>query len=136
MFGNLEIFQLATGMARHAGARQAKIAANIANADTPGYRAQDIKPFVETYRADPRLDASNGLRATRAGHLDIGGSSPLPRLELAEIDRPSGASPSGNTVSLEQEILQGIEADRAHSRAVTIYETALGILRTSLKPGR
>ena len=41
MFEGLEIFQLAGGVARHAASRQAVVAQNIANADTPGYRARD-----------------------------------------------------------------------------------------------
>lgn len=133
MFGNLEIFQLAHARAKHAGARQAKVAANIANADTPGYRAQDIKPFTETYRADRSGDVSSGLRASRAKHMFNGA---MGNQGMDVIDRPSGASPSGNTVSLETEVLHAIDADRAHSRAVTVYETALSILRSSLRGGR
>jgi hypothetical protein len=39
--------------------------ANVANADTPGYRAGDLRPFAETYRAMPSL----ALRTTRPGHM-------------------------------------------------------------------
>ena len=51
MFEGLEIFQLAGATARHAAARQAVVAQNIANADTPGYRARDVADFAETWRA-------------------------------------------------------------------------------------
>jgi septal ring-binding cell division protein DamX len=40
MFDRLEIFSLASAQARHAAARQAVVAQNIANSDTPGYRAE------------------------------------------------------------------------------------------------
>lgn len=133
MFGKLEIFQLAQMRAQHASARQAKIAANIANADTAGYRATDIKPFMETYRAGQSFDVVDGLRTSRAGHGTAGfGASAMHQV----VDRPSGASPNGNTVSLEFEMLEAIDADRAHNRAVTVYETSLSILRSALKGNR
>lgn len=39
---NLNILQMASQLAAHSSARQAVIAENIAQADTPGYRARDI----------------------------------------------------------------------------------------------
>ena len=41
-------------------------------------------------------------------------------------------SPNGNTVSLETEMLNGVEVAREHSQALAIYKHALGIIRTSL----
>ena len=115
MFDRLEIFTLASAQARHAAARQAVVAQNIANADTPGYRARDVADFSDTLR---RMEM-NG-----AGFEDFA----PPRT----IDADTPASPNGNTVSLELEMLRGIEAQRAHSRALRVYDAALGILRTSL----
>ena len=47
MFEKLEIFRMAHAMSVHAGARQSVVAQNIANADTPGYAARDVRPFKE-----------------------------------------------------------------------------------------
>jgi flagellar basal-body rod protein FlgB len=116
MFDRLEIFALADARARHAAARQATVAQNIANADTPGYRARDINDFAETYR---RMQTDSGFAQ----------ESPLP---VRTIDAGGAASPNGNTVSLELEMLRGIEAQRAHSRALRVYGSAMTILRTSL----
>lgn len=115
MFDRLEIFTLAAAQARHAAARQAVVAQNIANADTPGYRARDITDFDQTWQ---RLQG----RAT-----DPGG--PLP---VRVIDAGTPTSPNGNSVSLELEMLRGIEAQRAHSRALRVYGSAMSILRTSI----
>jgi len=133
LFGRIEIFNLATGLARHASAKQAHVAANMANADTPGYRAQDIKPFSESYNA---TGVSGGLKSTRSGHVLVGDPASSSHLKIESIDRPSGGSPSGNTVSLETEMLEAIDANRKHNRAVTIYQTSLDILRSSLRSGR
>jgi len=115
MFEGLEIFQLAGAQARHAAARQAVVAQNIANSDTPGYRARDVEGFAETWRA-----MSDDARLGRA---------PLP---MRVIDAGTPASPNGNTVSLEFEMLRGIESQRAHDRALRIYGSAMTILRVSI----
>ncbi|ACL59392.1 flagellar basal body rod protein [Methylobacterium nodulans ORS 2060] len=39
------LIDLALREAQHLSARQATVAGNIANADTPGYRARDVVPF-------------------------------------------------------------------------------------------
>ena len=49
MFEKLEITKMAQGFARHAGARQAEIARNMAHADTPGFKARDMPAFAEVY---------------------------------------------------------------------------------------
>ena len=46
------------------------------------------------------------------------------------------ASPNGNTVSLEQEMVRGTQAKSNHDLALTVYKTSLDIIRTSLGRGR
>ena len=124
MYESLDIFRTAAAMARHAGARQAVVAQNFANADTPGYRARSIGPFAETYASD----AGSALRVTRPGHILAQGSGGSARPEMTDEE----GSPNGNTVSLETEMLHGVEVAREHSRALAIYKHALGIIRSSL----
>jgi flagellar basal-body rod protein FlgB len=124
MYESMDIFRTAGAMARHAGARAAVVAENIANADTPGYRARAIGPFAESYQADAGL----ALRATRPGHIQPQPAANDPEAAFTD-DEPS---PNGNSVSLETEMLNGVEVAREHSRALAIYKHALGILRTSL----
>ena len=65
MFDSPEIMRMAHLLASHSAARQAVIAANVANADTPGYLARDIAPFAEIYRPTE----TGALHATRPGHI-------------------------------------------------------------------
>ena len=109
MFENLEIFGLAQARARHAAARQAQVAMNVANADTPGYRTRDVAPFDEVFRDGQTRDGS--IRT-----IDVGGPE----------------SPNGNNVSLEAEMVRAVQAQRDHSRALSVYRSALTVLRTSL----
>lgn len=122
MFQNLNIFQTAMAMARHAGQAQAISAQNIANADTPGYRARQAVPFEQTLRRP--LSAQ---RASRAGHLNGTTGS-----VIANDERRDSQDPNGNTVSLELEMVTAVGAKRQHDRALAIYRNSLNILRTSL----
>jgi len=130
MFTDLNVFQTAHALAVHAGQRQAIIAQNVANADTPGYRARDIAPFADMLTGEGN---TAGMRTSRAGHLNgalvgalVGGPS-------WETTTPTAAAePNGNTVSLEKEMLKGVEIKRQHDLALAIYKSSLNIIRTSL----
>lgn len=126
MFEKLEIFRLSQAMARHAGARQAVIAQNMANADTPGYAAREIAPFQAV------LESNNGgfsPRTTRQSHLNVP-AHPFPvdarERTLAEAD------PNGNSVSVETEMMHAVDVKRQHDRALAIYKSALGIMRAAV----
>ena len=124
MFSKLEVVQTALTMARHAGSRQAVIARNIANADTPGYRAREIAPFKDYVRDGAEL----GLTRTRAGHMAADRSGSTARVTYSDGE----PSPNGNSVSLEQEMVKAVEVERDHNRALTIYRHSLDVLRMSI----
>ncbi|MEL7490446.1 MAG: flagellar basal body protein [Pseudomonadota bacterium] len=111
MFSEIEILKAASSLARYAAQRQALVAENIANADTPGYRARDLEPFGVAF------ERAAGVPATF-------------------VERPSAypgpANPNGNNVSLEDELRRGAENARDHATALAIYGKTLAILRASL----
>lgn len=127
MFEKLEIFRMAHAMATHAGARQNVIARNMANADTPDYVARDIAPFQDVLGSTPGAFSAT---ASRAGHLHgTRGSVAHDVIERAD----ALADPNGNAVSVESEMLHAVDTKRQHDRAVTIYKSALTILRTAVR---
>lgn len=123
MFQNLDVFKTAMAMARHAGMQQAVSAQNIANADTPRYRAHDMPDFREALRSTMLTQ-----RATRVRHLNgsTADAAPAPRERRETVD------PNGNTVSIETEMITAVNAARAHTRALSIYRSNLTLLRASL----
>lgn len=124
MYQNLDVFQMAHAMAVHAGKRQALVAQNVANADTPGYLARDIPDFRSSYSTDPAV----GQRSTRTRHMhgNASGNSADP-YRTREF-----SSPDGNTVSVEQQMLKATETIRQHNRAIAIYKSAMDVLRMNL----
>ncbi len=121
MFEKLELTRMAQAMASHAGARLGVVAANIAHADSPGYKARDLPDFAEAY------GGRNTMRTTRAGHQGEGDATSA----QARIVRGPG-SPNGNTVSLETEMVRGVEVRQQHEMALAVYRVTSEIVRASL----
>ncbi len=129
MFKNLDVFKMSHAMAVHAGQKQAVAAQNVANSDTPGYRALDIQPFAQSYNAQSTGTEGAAQRATRSSHLN---GSTNRTVEETFVDKEAIASPNGNSVSLETEMLKSLDAKRQHDRALAIYKSALTVLRASI----
>jgi flagellar basal-body rod protein FlgB len=77
------------------------LAANLANADTPGYRARDID-FKSALAAAAGTNAPVQLATTRQGHIGTGTAKGLPAAEL-KYRTPLAPSLDGNTVDAQLE---------------------------------
>ncbi|MEO1493681.1 MAG: FlgB family protein [Pseudomonadota bacterium] len=126
MFEELNVIRMASSLARHASARHRVIAENVANADTPGYRARDVQGF-STYVNEPFTP-----RATRAGHVSTPGPTSVRYRSEIVHDQALDASGNGNSVSIERELLKAVESQGQHARAVAIYSTVRDIMRLGL----
>jgi flagellar basal-body rod protein FlgB len=126
MLENLTLLDLASEAARHATVRHRVIAENVANADTPGYRARDIKDFSSTVKE------SFAARATRPGHVGFDDPDRTPQtFELA-----LSPSPNGNTVNIEDQAVRAVQAQGQHALALAVYAKAIDILRLGLGRSR
>ena len=123
MFEKLELTRMAQALAAQSGARMAVIAENVANADTPGYKAKDLPAFSEVYEAE-----GLAMRATRPGHLGAPDQTVVPGPIVAK----GHDSPNGNSVSLEAEMVKSVEARQNHDMALAIYRATSDVIRASL----
>ena len=64
MFEKLEITRMAQALSAHAGARLGLVAQNVANADTPGYKARDLPDFAEVWRGGADLPETGSHTAS------------------------------------------------------------------------
>lgn len=124
MFEKIEMMRMARAMGQHTQARHIEVARNIANADTPGYRARDVQPFADTYR-----QGGGELRVSQARHLDQPGWQPS---GLRTIQAEGPVSPNGNSVSLEEEMVRAAEVKRQYDLSLAIYKSGLDLMRSSL----
>ena len=124
MFEKIEMMRMARALGAHASERHLVVARNIANADTPGFKAADTASFADSYRSAETAT----LRTTDPRHLAAPDWSPLTRQTVDE----TGVSPNGNSVSLEEEMLKAAEVKRGHDLSLGIYSSALDLMRTSI----
>jgi flagellar basal-body rod protein FlgB len=123
MFEKLELTRMAQALAAQSGARMSVIAENVANADTPGYKAKDVPAFAEVFEAE-----GQPMRSTRAGHLGARSSAAAPSPDIAR----GHDAPNGNSVSLEAEMVKSVEARQNHDMALAIYRATSDVIRASL----
>lgn len=129
MIEDLKIFQMASSMARHASARMRVIAENVANADTPGYRARDLQSFSNLVNRDFTPNAS------RPGHVNAANQSQeRTRPDLVFLSHVP--SPNGNSVSIEDQALRAVETQGQHRLARDVYAKSIDIMRLGLGRGR
>lgn len=94
---DIAIFRIGHERARWLAARVAAVASNVANADTPGYRARDIPSFEEVY-GGVRMEAARTSTQHLAPEQAAGESYGIVLRER------SGEKHSGNNVSLDAEM--------------------------------
>lgn len=120
------LFDLASRQAQWLAARQSTISGNIANANTPAYRARDIEPFADV------LDKTKlAMVATNGGHIGLGESRP----ETTKVKKADTWDTvySKNSVSLEQELIKANEIDRQHSLNTTVVKAFHRMLMASVR---
>ena len=121
-----------------AQARQRVLAENVANADTPNFRARDLTPpkfeapgAASAGTAAPLTTVS--LARTADGHIaGIGqGDSPF------RSERSAGyeVRPTGNAVNLEQEMMKVAANQMDYHAVAALYSRSLGLLKTALGKG-
>lgn len=123
---DLNILSLASALAAHASARQRVIAENVANADTPGYRARDVADFAAVLDSQAPFTA----RMTRPEHIPFGADPH--GFEPREQALMGAETPNGNSVSLEDQMMRAASVRQEHDLAMGVYAKSLEILRTAI----
>jgi flagellar basal-body rod protein FlgB len=131
MLSGIDLFRVAGDRMRYLTERQSVIARNIANADTPDFKAQDLAPF--TPAAASR--ASGGtppltLVQTDPAHLQIDEGSGTPATHpLVVTDAAYGEKPNGNTVSVEEQMVKAADVSNAFAMASAAYAKSISIMK-------
>jgi flagellar basal-body rod protein FlgB len=122
----VNIFAVASQHNRWLSIRQSAVAQNIANANTPGYKAVDVEPF------EAALDSTRlAMTKTRAAHLTPSGSS------AADGETVEEASweivHSGNSVNYEQQLMKSGEIGGAYARNTGVMKAFHRMLMASAR---
>lgn len=108
-------------------AKQDVLARNIANADTPDYQAKRVESFASALSRGKK--AGLGLKVAHEKHL---ATAPAGRGVRIERDDAYEASPNGNTVVLEQQMMQIGQASLEHQAATQVYRKTMSLFRVAL----
>ncbi|EKF41563.1 flagellar basal body rod protein FlgB [Nitratireductor indicus] len=101
----INLFDIAAQQAKWLSVRQTTVASNVANVNTPGYKALEVEPFEKV------LDGTRvSLTSTADNHLRIGATN-----AAFAVDSTSDPAvlPSENTVSIEKELVSAGEVRRS-----------------------
>ncbi len=122
---DLPLFSMLKTRMRWLEERQKLLAENVANANTPNYRARDLKQLDFRSELEASLaPASSGLAVTQPGH--IAGSTGTRGFET---------SPSQNSVVLEDEMMKVAQTQLDHQTAISLYQRGIGMIKTALGKG-
>jgi flagellar basal-body rod protein FlgB len=110
--------------------RQNLLSQNVANADVPAYSARDLKPVdFEAVLKNAQKNSAGSLVTTDPHHIGFTTKG----ASFDSVDSPDGAAnPSGNTVSLEQEMIKVSDTQAQFQAATNLYAKALGMMKTAI----
>ncbi|WP_323846745.1 flagellar basal body rod protein FlgB [Microbulbifer magnicolonia] len=114
--------------------RQEVLAGNIANADTPNYKARDFDFSRELARAVKKGGAEGGLAlsTTSSRHLAAGGSGAGSLDLLYRV--PDQPSLDGNTVNMDVERSRFADNTVRYQAALTILNGRIQGLKSAMQP--
>lgn len=122
----IHLFDLAAKQSHWLAVRQNAVSQNIANANTPRYTAVDVEPFEAVVRK-----TTLSLAATAPNHIS---STPAEALTARPRRSDSWSTVhSGNSVSLEQEMLKAGEISRSHAFTTNIVRSFHRMMMTAIK---
>ena len=105
-------------------ARQSLVSSNIANANSPGFKPLDVEPFSSGFRR-----TSITLAATDSHHLSgTAGGAGL----ASERSLPFETKPSGNSLSLEDEMTKLADIQLDYQMATQLYTKSLSLLKMAV----
>lgn len=114
--------------------RQEVLSQNIANADTPKYRAHDLKPFE--FREILRQEKIQlNMDVTSAAHQPGRRKRIRDFAEQAERN-PFETSPNGNSVVIEEQLAKVNENNTKHRLVTQLYKKHLSMITTAVRGQR
>jgi flagellar basal-body rod protein FlgB len=133
----IPLFQMLRGRLSYLSDRQKLIAQNVANADTPGYKPQDLKPFsFQAQMQAQATGAASAMAVTEPGHMlpphASARSSPIKPV----VTKDSETTLDGNSVVLEEEMMKMGQARMDYDAAISFYQQSLNLIRLAARaPG-
>lgn len=124
------LFKMARQQMNWLGERQAILAQNIANANTPSYNARDLKPLDFSRQLEEARSVN--MTATSGSHLQGSVIRPDHKVEELRAREVYETNPDGNGVVMEEQLIKVSDTQMRFQLASNIYQKHQSMLRTAL----
>jgi len=131
---NLTLFKMAMTKMDWASQRQKVLAQNVANADTPDYKAKDLKKVDFRKVLENMNPTPVKVAQTNSAHLP----GTIPQQEAFRSNtpfKPYEESPDANEVTLEDQMEKVGQARADYTTAVSLMEAQLKMFKTAIDKG-
>ncbi|HXB53042.1 MAG TPA: flagellar basal body rod protein FlgB [Rhizomicrobium sp.] len=109
--------------------RQDVLSQNVANADTPGFVARDLKP-LDFEQALSQSGNAATLVTTNTRHIAI---TPSHATKFDDQETPDQeASPNGNSVALEAEMVKVSDTQSQFQAAANLYAKTMSMMKMAI----
>lgn len=128
---DIPIFSMLRTRLQYSQERQRVLSENVANADTPNYRARDLKAptFPDPTKLAPAAVSGVSLARTESGHMaQLGGTSAFSTNRQNSYE----VRPTGTAVNLEDEMIKVADNQMDYQAASALYTRSLGLLKVAL----
>ncbi len=128
-YSNIGIFSMMKTMMAYTHERQDMLSKNIANIDTPGYRAEEMKA-VDFKKIMSAYSRKIEMKTSSAMHQE-------PRFKdqdfrSGELRKPFEATPTENSVVLEEQMAKVADNQMTHSTVTNMYQKMTSMFKTAL----
>ncbi|HIJ39340.1 MAG TPA: flagellar basal body rod protein FlgB, partial [Rhodospirillaceae bacterium] len=118
MLENLTLFAMAQKSMDYLARRQAVLSENVANADTPAYKAKDLAPL--SFK-DVLQQPAAPVRATVTNPKHISPEVEPARFEVVADRNPNESKPDGNTVQVDDQMQKIGEIKGKYDLSINLF---------------
>ncbi|MFO0389254.1 MAG: flagellar basal body rod protein FlgB [Alphaproteobacteria bacterium] len=136
-YSDISLLNVMKSKLGYLSARQSAIAQNVANADTPDYRARDIAE--PDFKKMAMLAGSSSaqklpMHTTNANHMIVAGH--VAAFEATERKNTYELNPDGNNVTIEEEMMKAAENQAEYTKVLNLYRKTVDMFKIAIgRPG-
>lgn len=128
---NIGLFKALGAKMDYLSQRQRVIAQNVANADTPNYRPQDLKP-VDFGAVLKSVTQSKGVHMDATNPMHIGFEDQVAEPKTGQQKKVYEVAPDGNSVIMEEQMINSNQTMMDYNLVTSLYQKNVRMIQIAL----
>lgn len=128
---SLALFKAIGAKMDYLNQRQRVIAQNISNADTPGYKPQDLVK-VDFGDVLKKVNQTNAVRVDRTDKLHIMPGGDIDDPQSRKMKKTYDVAPAGNAVVMEEQMINSQSTVGDYNLMTSLYQKNIAMIKMSL----